>query len=154
PSGGARMEYQTSSASPCTPENMVCTNGTLSCSVGNMSTDCQYSSCSPPPPPSNDTPITAPATTNAFAGMSAAIGDINGDGYADLVIAGGSNPNKVYVIFGSSTGLKATSVIGLNGTNGFELDGGSESGQSNQNNQGVAVGDVNGDGKDDIIIAN
>lgn len=88
----------------------------------------------------------------------ASAGDINGDGYADIIIgAWEADPNgdpsagESYVVFGKATGFAASlDLIGLDGTNGFRLDGidpGDLSGGSV-----ASAGDVNGDGFADIII--
>jgi len=84
-------------------------------------------------------------------------GDINGDGVDDLIIgANSASPNgdqsgSSFVVFGKTTGFDATVPLSdLNGSNGFRLDGaaaGDESGYSVS-----ALGDVNGDGIDDLII--
>ena len=85
-------------------------------------------------------------------------GDINGDGYADLIIgARGASPGgrsyagSSYVVFGKASGFAASLDLStLNGTNGFRLDGGAASDRA-----GVAVssaGDVNGDGFADLIV--
>ena len=87
-------------------------------------------------------------------------GDVNGDGYDDLIIGGrradpngGSNAGETYVIHG---GASAPGTDGrfnlstLDGSNGFILtgiDAGDESGRSVS-----SAGDVNGDGYDDLII--
>ncbi len=84
-------------------------------------------------------------------------GDVNGDGFDDLMIgapsaAGGGNyAGQSYVVFGKSSGFTATlSLSTLNGTNGFRLNG-----IANYDSSGISVGsagDVNGDGFDDLII--
>ncbi|MGA1847846.1 MAG: integrin alpha, partial [Thermoplasmatota archaeon] len=80
-------------------------------------------------------------------------GDINGDGYDDIIIGayqnddGGGNAGKVYIIYGRSSGwsmdvdlsLANASFIGPSGTG-----------------QGKALsmaGDINGDGYEDILIS-
>jgi Ca2+-binding RTX toxin-like protein len=88
----------------------------------------------------------------------ASAGDVNGDGFDDLIIgADGANPGgdnnagESYVIFGSGSGFAASLDLStLDGTNGFRLDGIDEADRS-----GISVssaGDVNGDGFDDVII--
>jgi len=82
------------------------------------------------------------------------IGDINGDGIADIIIGvpqASSNAGTSYVVFGKlgigSNGTLALSS--LNGSNGFSLPGvaGSASGVSVS-----SAGDINGDGIADLII--
>ena len=84
-------------------------------------------------------------------------GDLNGDGYADLIIGadraeeGGTDRGAGYVVFGKAGGFSASVALsGLDGSNGFKLIGG-----ANGDFAGRAVsaaGDVNGDGFDDLII--
>ncbi|MDE3038649.1 MAG: FG-GAP repeat protein, partial [Pseudomonadota bacterium] len=94
------------------------------------------------------------AAVNNYTGGSVAVGDVNGDGIADVVIGADHaavGAGSVYVVFGKKTGWPGATTLGsafLNGTNGVEFDGtaGSYVGTS------VATGDVNGDTVTDLII--
>ncbi|WGM39948.1 hypothetical protein [Caulobacter sp. NIBR1757] len=87
----------------------------------------------------------------------AGAGDINGDGWADILIGayladpnGRSASGATYVVYGRA-GFGATlDLSGLNGTNGFEIDGELANDQSGRAVSGA--GDVNGDGLDDFLI--
>ncbi|MBW6505122.1 MAG: FG-GAP repeat protein [Rhodobacteraceae bacterium] len=84
-------------------------------------------------------------------------GDVNGDGYADLIVgapwsnAGGNDSGSAYVIFGRAGSTRADIDLGnLNSADGFLLQG-----AATWDNTGFSVataGDVNGDGYDDLII--
>ncbi|HEY0974977.1 MAG TPA: cadherin domain-containing protein [Solimonas sp.] len=89
----------------------------------------------------------------------AAAGDINGDGYADLIVGSDvGNPGNgvlvagvAYVVFGDASGMPSDlPVTALDGSNGFRLDG-----DVIDDGFGCVVGglgDINGDGYDDIAI--
>jgi hypothetical protein len=94
-----------------------------------------------------------------YSGNSvSAAGDINGDGIDDLIIgAPYASPNDAaysgatYVIFGSAQGLpNPLNLSGLNGTNGFVING--ESAGDYSGTSVSAAGDINGDGIDDLVI--
>jgi hypothetical protein len=88
-----------------------------------------------------------------------AAGDVNGDGYDDVIIGapnggdGGTNAGEAYVVFGKSTQLAPFGDIdltNLSAAQGFIIQGdiaGDQAGLSV-----AAAGDFNGDGYDDIIV--
>ena len=88
----------------------------------------------------------------------AGIGDINGDGFDDVLVSsppdgvvGHDQDGNAYVVFGKAGGFAATiSVDGLNGTNGFKIVGPSD--RSYFGSSVAAVGDFNGDGIDDYLL--
>jgi Ca2+-binding RTX toxin-like protein len=101
----------------------------------------------------------APFDTSGYSVSDA--GDINGDGIGDIVIGAPgftlSNPDATttpgtsYVVFGSQAGFPANFELStLNGTNGFALNGVAADDLTGFRVSGA--GDVNGDGKDDLII--
>jgi hypothetical protein len=87
----------------------------------------------------------------------ASAGDVNGDGFADVIVgapradANGSNSGASYVVFGNASGFAADfNLSSLDGSNGFRLSGvsaGDDSGFSV-----ASAGDVNGDGFADVIV--
>lgn len=89
-------------------------------------------------------------------------GDVNGDGFSDVVIGApfadpnGDDSGSSYVVYGHAGPFFAASQLSdLDGVNGFRLDG-SETDIHGDGGSGSAVstaGDVNGDGLDDLLIA-
>jgi F0F1-type ATP synthase epsilon subunit len=96
---------------------------------------------------------------NDVSGISVSgAGDVNGDGFADLIVgatladSNGSSSGSSYVVFGKAdwTGYATVNLSTLDGATGFRLDGGAVSDFS-----GKAVssaGDINGDGFADLIV--
>lgn len=88
-----------------------------------------------------------------FSGDSA--GDFNGDGFDDLVLGNSdfqgarySTQDVSYVVFGTASGFDGSLALSdLDGTNGFAVKGGNGIGYS-----ASELGDVNGDGFDDVVL--
>ena len=84
-------------------------------------------------------------------------GDVNGDGIDDVIIGArsadhnGSDSGSSYVVFGKKSAFNPViDLSSLNGNTGFRLDG-----DSTDDYSGFAVsavGDINGDGIDDLMI--
>ena len=96
-----------------------------------------------------------------FAAASA--GDVNGDGYDDLLVGawrgddGGADAGEAYVIFGTASGFgsdisgrQVLDLTGLSPSEGFIIQGGAAGDATG--NSVASAGDVNGDGFDDLIV--
>jgi len=87
-----------------------------------------------------------------------AAGDLNGDGFGDIIVGGSGgdpggrvNAGESYVVFGKAGGFAADIALSaLDGTNGYRIDGIAAVDRSGRFVS--AAGDVNGDGLDDVII--
>ncbi len=89
-----------------------------------------------------------------YSGFSVSSGDINGDGYADVIIGapyanptGGTDAGETYVIFGSAA---PPANIDLNSVAADITIYGDDA--SDHSGHSVSSGDANGDGYDDVII--
>ncbi|MEO1250641.1 MAG: hypothetical protein AAFW76_12530, partial [Pseudomonadota bacterium] len=94
------------------------------------------------------------AAAGDLTGPVGAAGDVNGDGFDDIIIGAfgvEENAGRSYVVFGSDGGFSARlNLASLDGSNGFRLtsvDSEDESGYSVD-----GAGDFNGDGIDDLLI--
>ena len=87
----------------------------------------------------------------------ASAGDVNGDGFADLIVgalnadSNGAYSGASYVVFGKAGGFAANiDVSALDGTSGFKLGG--ERAYDHSGSWVASAGDVNGDGFADVIV--
>lgn len=94
--------------------------------------------------------------TTSFSGeFSSSAGDVNSDGYDDIIVGvkrGDSNKGYAFVIFGKPSGWAASATLTslADGTAGFRLDGTTAADYFGHSMS--SAGDVNGDGFDDIIV--
>ncbi|GGF21439.1 hypothetical protein GCM10011518_33290 [Flavobacterium limi] len=79
------------------------------------------------------------------------LGDTNGDGISDIIIAGEDNKYR-YVVYGSSTLPAKLSTTSINGTNGFKIENSATPLKASEYFEVRGLGDVNGDNFNDIGI--
>ena len=92
---------------------------------------------------------------NDYSGNAvSSAGDINGDGIDDLVVgsfrSGADENGSAYVVFGRNTFTSPLNLSGLNGSNGFRVNG--DAGFNRAGESVSAAGDFNGDGIDDLLV--
>jgi len=83
-----------------------------------------------------------PGYTEGYESVAVApVGDVNGDGYADIITSGAYDTDAVYVLLGSATGLSTVPITITT------------PGPTNFGSSIAGAGDVNGDGYGDILVA-
>ena len=98
------------------------------------------------------------AKASDYAGRSVGAGDVNGDGFGDILIGAyradpnGQKSGESYIVFGKAgTFNAAIPLSSLDGNNGFVIEGVNADDLSGR--WGNGAGDVNGDGIGDIVIS-
>src|SRR5262245_7630333 len=101
--------------------------------------------------------ITGFALSGAGGRFVGSAGDVNGDGFADLIVGAdladvnGTDSGASYVVFGKASGFAANvDLSALDGTSGFRLSGAAAGHRSGFSV--ASAGDVNGDGLADVIV--
>ncbi|MBN1135642.1 MAG: VCBS repeat-containing protein, partial [Anaerolineae bacterium] len=88
--------------------------------------------------------ISGENTGDRYAYAVATAGDVNGDGYADVIVGAPyyNNYGRIYVYHGSSGGLSTTPAFTMTGTSTLRRFG----------HAVATAGDINNDGYDDVIV--
>lgn len=97
-------------------------------------------------------------TDDQFGTAVAGLGDINGDGWGDVLFTapladpnGQNNAGAGYVVFGATNLPLNVNLAGLNGSNGFVLSGADTLGRAGS--ACAPAGDFNRDGRPDFLVA-
>jgi len=123
-------------------------DGCADIAIGASSSGSVFWAAGSPTGPGSLTAVTGGPTTNGsdFGQSVASAGDLNGDGYADLIVGASQTvgaTGSVYIYLGGPAGLPATpsaTLVGPDGANG--VFGSSV----------ASAGDLNGDGYADILV--
>jgi hypothetical protein len=96
----------------------------------------------------------ADAGSDQVWGGGEATGDLDGDGYDDLVVSAGSQSfdeqvDGVSVLYGSPTGLTAARAVTIDNTSAYEQ----QADRLDTFGSSFSVGDITGDGIDDLAVA-
>ncbi|MER7486884.1 FG-GAP-like repeat-containing protein [Streptomyces sp. NPDC126497] len=107
--------------------------------------------------PGSSSGATASGARKLPAGVISDIGDVNGDGYGDIVIGNAWDPGtetpgtakggSVDVVYGTSYGPDAIERVNQNSAG---VPGSNENGDNFGHE--VSLGDINGDGHDDLVV--
>ena len=94
------------------------------------------------------------AAENSNVGSVSGAGDVNADGYDDVLISNqyaNDDAGSTFVVFGKASGFPAMVDLALlDGTDGFRIDG--EAAHDESGKSVSSAGDFNGDGYGDMII--
>ncbi|CAN1497043.1 VCBS repeat [Burkholderiaceae bacterium] len=90
-------------------------------------------------------------TSDSLGFTTSAVGDVNGDGLADVLVGPYQNVGYAYVVYGNASGstVNISSNGSINASNGFKITGAS-TGYFAYSLSGA--GDINGDGLSDLIM--
>ncbi len=92
--------------------------------------------------------LTGETTGSSFGFGASTAGDVNGDGYGDVIVGAWNYPTttvqtgRAYVYLGSASGLSSTPIFTATGENAHDYLGWSVG----------TAGDVNGDGYADVVV--